>query len=52
MDRAHGEPGVLQFLDPNVAKVEVVRFSVVLQGNVTFQGAIADTGLFSFSLFI
>ena len=52
MDRAHGEPGVLQFLDPNITEVQVVRFTVVLQGNVAFQGAIADTGLFSFSLFI
>ncbi len=32
--------------------MEVIRFAVVLQGNVAFQGAIADTGLFAFTFFV
>ena len=49
MDRAHGEPFVLQFLDPDVTEVKVVGFPVILQGNVSFQGAVADAGLFPFA---
>ena len=32
--------------------MEVVGFSVILQGNVTFQRAIADSRLFSFGFFV
>ena len=32
--------------------MQVVWFTVILQGNVAFQGAIADTGLFSFAFFV
>ena len=52
MDMAHGEPLVLQFLDPDIAEVEVVGFPVILQGNVSFRRAVTDAGLFSFAFLV
>ena len=52
MNRAHGGPLFLQFLDPDVTEVKVVGFPVILQGNVSFQRTITDAGLFSFAFLV
>ena len=46
------QPLALQFLDPNITEVKVVRLPVVLKGNVSFQGTVADAGIFPLALLV
>ena len=45
-------PWSLKFLDPNVTEMKVIGLPVILQGNISFQGSVTDSGLFSFAFLV
>ena len=52
MDQAHGEPSLLQFLDPDVAEVQVVGFPVILKRDVSLRRTVTHPGVFPFAFLV